>query len=108
MSYNTILTNVDKNIFKNMINQTHTCMMKKGKDRTFEQDLNCETAYLSSNNDYTYHTHPNGNPEPSEQDRKTTNKLQKDWMFIGLVPTRTVVVYSKKDNFQRMYGKFRV
>lgn len=93
--------------------KTRQCLNNKGIKhpitmRSYKEALACETAYFSENNDYTYHTHPNGSEEPSEMDKKTTNKFKKSFMFIGLVPLNQVVVYGKWDNFETMLGKFRV
>lgn len=96
-----------------MIMKTRSCLNTKGIKHpitmaNYKEALACETAYFSENSDYTYHTHPNGSKEPSEQDKKTTNKFNKKFMFIGLVPSNKVVVYGKWDNFQEMLGEFRV
>ena len=52
----------NKNVFSDLIQKTRDCMsgLKEGED-----DLQCETAYLSDGNLFTYHTHPNGVREPS-------------------------------------------
>ena len=96
-----------------MINKTRDCLRAKGittpisEDR-FSEALTCETAIFSKENDYTYHTHPNGSPKPSQTDKDTTNKFNKKFMFIGLVPTREVVVYGADDNFTNMLGGFSI
>lgn len=96
-----------KRIFREMIFATQRCL-DNTPNRTFEKDLKCETAMFSDNNAYTYHTHPNGNPEPSDIDRKTTKKFGKKYLIIGLVPQREIVFYSTRDNFRRMIGKINV
>lgn len=104
--YQAALSDADLQTFGNLITKTKTCL--GSPQRTSHDGLECETAYLSNNDLFTYHTHPNGTPYPSETDKKTTNRLNKQYMFIGLVPTREVVVYSKKDNFSKMIGRFKV
>lgn len=108
MPYTDIINQTDVSTFRNMIDITKRCLDKKGSQSSFSEKLKCETAYFSQENDYTYHTHPCGNPKPSEADIKTTNKFKKKFMFIGLVPTRKVVVYSSQDNFSSMIGSFPV
>lgn len=113
MDYTKIINQTDVSTFRNMIDITKRCLDAKGSlnpnnRRDFSEALKCETAYFSQENEYTFHTHPNGNPKPSEADINTTNKFHKKFMFIGLVPTRKVVVYGKKDNFSTMLGSFNV
>ncbi len=98
-------TPTDKQIFRNLLKETMTCMKSKGPEITFEEQVACETAYLSTENSFTYHTHPNGNPNPSEEDRMTTKKLGKKYMIIGLVPQKVAVIYDTEDNFSKMIGK---
>lgn len=113
MSYESVITQGDKSTFGNMINATKLCLTKKGVRpgsitmKNFQQALDCETAYFSQDDGYTYHTHPNGDPNPSEMDRNTTNRFGKKFMFIGLVPTREVVVY-QAPKFDKIIGRFRV
>ena len=104
---NRLLTPGVKRIFKELISQTRTCM-KNTSNGSFEDDLKCETAYLSDHNGYTYHTHPNGNESPSEVDRRTTQRLGKQYLIIGMVPTNKIVVYSKDDGFKKMITSFYV
>ncbi len=113
MSYNSVITPRDRNTFGNMINATKLCITKKGiragsiNMDNFQEALDCETAYFSQDNSFTYHTHPNGDPNPSEVDKKTTNRFKKRFMFIGLVPTRKVVVY-EAPKFDKIIGSFNV
>lgn len=108
MSYNSVINSTDKSTFKNMIEITKRCLVAKGANSSFGEKLKCETAYFSQENNYTYHTHPCGSPEPSQADIDTTNKFHKKFMFIGLVPTNKVVVYGAHDNFKNMIGSFQV
>lgn len=113
MSYKSVITPQDKNTFGNMISITKNCITKKGirageiTMKNFNEALDCETAYFSQNDAFTYHTHPNGDPNPSQTDKNTTNKFKKKFMFIGLVPQRKVVVYEAPD-FNEIVGSFRV
>lgn len=113
MSYEGVITPSDKSTFGNMINATRVCISKKGirpgqiTMKNFKEALACETAYFSQDNGFTYHTHPNGDPRPSDMDKRTTNRFKKKFMFIGLVPTREVVVYQAPE-FDQIIGKFKV
>ena len=100
-----IMTDMDKGIFGNMIDRTRMCMDKLGPGK---DNVVCETAYLSANKDFTYHTHPNGTPFPSDIDRNTTHKLKKRFLIIGLVPNREIVVFENKDDFTRLISRFKV
>lgn len=111
--FNSVLKKDDKVTFGNMITATNRCLLKHGLRSgdinidNFNQALACETAYFSEDDAFTYHTHPNGDPNPSDMDKTTTNRYKKKFMFIGLVPTRIVVCY-KAPKFDRIIGKFRV
>ena len=111
--YRSVINSVDNSTFRNMIQKTRSCLESKGINHpitleNYSESLACETAYFSQNKDFTYHTHPNGSEEPSAQDIKTTNRFNKKFMFIGLVPSNEVVVYGKWDNFSKKLGKFKV
>lgn len=113
--YNTILKSYDKDTFKNLMLRTKNCMDRKGlkaghydNEADFNEALKCETAYFSDGNEYTFHTHPNGNPNPSEVDRNTNKRFKKKFMFIGLIPQNKVVVYDIADNFKKMVGSFSI
>lgn len=104
--YSDAITERDKRIFKDLIEKTRVCM---GSElRTSDDGLECETAYLSDSDGFTYHTHPNGTPYPSDVDKVTTAKWKKRFLIIGLVPTNEVVVYSAKDGFTKMVGRFHL
>ncbi len=95
----------DRRIFRGLMDQTRICLRNQ---KPGEDPLACETAYLSKKDDFTYHTHPFGTPEPSEVDRETTSKLGKRYMIIGLVPQRKIVVFSAQDGFRRIIADFQV
>ena len=113
-NYRAVISSTDKSTMGNMIQKTAFCLRKKGirpggiTRADYKESLACETAYFSENNDFTYHTHPNGSIEPSEQDKVTTNRFNKKFMFIGLVPTNEVVVYGAADNFTKLLGRFKI
>ena len=46
----------------------------------------------------TFHTHPNGVPYPSGKDVMTGVKIGKPLLCIGLVPQKTTMCWSVKDN----------
>ena len=115
MSWQSALGTADRSVFKNLINNTRQCLRSKGLPTNgdisvdqYKPAIACETAYFSLGNEFTYHTHPNGSPEPSDQDKITTSKHKKKFMFIGLVPSNEVVVYGSSDNFTRLLARFKV
>ena len=111
MTYN--ITASEKKTFRNMIDATKRCIQNKGIDphnltaQTFDAAVDCETVYFSEDDKFTYHTHPNGDPRPSEIDKITTNKYKKKFMLIGLVPQKKVVVYAAP-RFDNIVGSFNV
>jgi hypothetical protein len=92
----------NKRIFSDLMEKTRQCMANNPDDDPIE----CETAYLSANNEFTFHTHPQGTREPSEIDRNTTKRLNKDLLCIGLVPTGETVCWSKEDGFKNEVCSF--
>ena len=113
MSYSAVVTAKDRTTFRNMIDATKRCIQQKGINphkltaQNFDEAVDCETVYFSQNNDFTYHTHPNGDPTPSQIDKDTTNRFKKRYMMIGLVPQKKVVVYVAP-KFDRIIGSFSV
>lgn len=111
--FRAIITASDKAAFSGMIDATRRCLNRKGlpagrlREDQFDEAVRCELAMFSADNEYTYHTHPNGDPVPSDVDKRTTNKYRKKYMMIGLVPTRRVVVY-EAPAFDRIIGEFSV
>ena len=103
----------EKQTFRNMIDATQSCIRKKGINphkltaENFDAAVDCETVYFSQDDGYTYHTHPNGDPTPSQIDKDTTNRFKKRFMMIGLVPQKKVVIY-KAPKFDRLVGSFSV
>jgi len=67
------------------ISRTQECLQTEKPADTNK----CE--YYSIGENYTFHTHPRGTPQPSEQDIETTKKLNKEWLMLGLVPQKKVV-----------------
>ena len=92
-----------KNIFDSLIKRTQNCMNNINDD---DDPIECEVAYLSEDNKFTWHTHPAGTREPSDVDIKTTNNLKKDFLCIGLVPTGETVCWHKDDNFKEEVFSF--
>lgn len=113
MSYNSVITRGDKSTFRNMMDATQRCIRNKGINphqltaENFDAAVDCETVYFSQDNGFTYHTHPNGDPRPSEIDKTTTNRFKKKFMMIGLVPQKKVVVY-QAPRFDKLIGSFSV
>jgi hypothetical protein len=98
-------------MFEQLMQQTSQCMKQHPElHNDVEGAIQCETIHpqtLSNFIDYTFHTHPHGDIDyPSEQDIKTTTKLKKDFLVIGLPSKDRVVVYHKDDNFQEKIAEF--
>jgi len=106
MTYDRVLTENDRRVFRELIDKTRMCLASP--ERTTQQGIECETAYLSHTDAFTYHTHPNGIDYPSDVDKRTTKKFGKRFLMIGLVPTNEVVVYSDRDGYSQMVGRFKV
>lgn len=92
-----------KPIFSQLMEKTRNCLENIGND---PDRIQCETAYLSEQNAFTFHTHPDGTRYPSEIDKRTTKRLKKDYLCIGLVPTGETVCWHKKDNFENEVFSF--
>lgn len=97
--------------FEQLMAQTRQCMTahpELANDVTGA--IQCETihpATLSNFSRFTFHTHPHGNIDyPSPQDIKTTNKLKKKYLVIGLASKNQIVVFSNKDNFKNIVARF--
>ena len=103
-----------KPFFLQLMQESKTCMtvnhMSQSMDsKSVQKAIQCEVIHpqtLSSFTNYTFHTHPHNIPYPSEKDKSTTLRLNKEYLAIGIVPTRQVVVFHKGDNFERMVAKF--
>ena len=91
------------NIFQDLIGRTKTCMSKINDD---DDPIECEVAFLSENNKFTWHSHPGGTREPSNIDRRTTKNLNKKYLCIGLVPTGETVCWHKDDGFKEEVFSF--
>lgn len=102
------LDNSDKTIFGSMIDKTRKCLENQPAGVSHKEKIQCETAIFSDEKTYTYHTHPVGIPTPSEADIKTTRKFKKKYLIIGLVPTRTVVIWGVYPTYDKLIGKFKV
>ena len=81
-----------------------------GNDSTsIKRQIACEVIHpqtLSPFSNFTFHTHPARIDYPSEADKKTTTKLKKEYLVIGVVPTNQIVVYEQSDNYQNMIARF--
>ena len=101
----------NKPLFEQLMGMTNQCMRKNPH---LEGDVSgaiaCEhidPAVMSNLNDYTFHTHPNGEIDyPSDTDISTTNKLKKDWLLIGVARKNKVVAYHKSDGFKQKVAEF--
>ena len=103
-----------KPFFLQLMQSSKTCMkvhhMSQSMDnQSVKKAIQCEVIHpqtLSSFTNYTFHTHPHNIPYPSEKDKSTTLRLNKEYLAIGIVPTRQVVVFHKGDNFEREIARF--
>jgi len=103
-----------KPFFLQLMQESKTCMkvhhMSQAMDNeSVHKAIQCEVIHpqtLSSFTNYTFHTHPHNIPYPSEKDKQTTTRLGKDYLAIGIVPLRKVVVFSKEDNYEKEIARF--
>jgi len=100
----------ERPMFLNLMSKSGKCMQEHGLSQSLDSDsvreaIQCETIHpftLSAFTEYTFHTHPSQITYPSDMDRKTTlKKLKKDFLVIGVVPTKKIYVYHKADNFEK-------
>lgn len=100
-----------RGMFEQLMQQTTQCMKEHPElHNDVKGAIQCETIHpgtLSNFTNFTFHTHPHSDIDyPSEQDIKTTQKLNKDFLLIGLPSKDRVVVYHKDDNFQEKIAEF--
>jgi hypothetical protein len=98
-------------MFEQLMQQTTQCMNSHPElHNDVKGAIACETIHpqtLSPFSNFTFHTHPHSDIDyPSEQDIKTTMKLKKDYLLIGLPSKNKVVVYTKDDNYQEKIAEF--
>lgn len=96
-----------KRIFAEMINQTKLCLQNTNP-QSHEAKVKCETALFSDLDGYTYHTHPNGTPEPSDIDIRTTARHKKKYLAIGLVPQNEVIVWGEYPTYNKIITRFKL
>ena len=103
-----------KPMFLQLMEQSKQCMNEHpefhGNDpSSIKKQIACEVIHpqtLSPFSNFTFHTHPARIDYPSDADRKTTTKLKKEYLVIGVVPTNQIVVYEQSDNFENMIARF--
>ena len=101
-------------MFRQLMAQSKQCMKEHpefhGNDAaSIKKQIACEVIHpqtLSDFSNFTFHTHPARIDYPSEADKKTTTKLKKEYLVIGVVPTNQIVVYEQSDNYQNMIARF--
>ena len=101
-------------MFRQLMAQSQQCMNEHpefhGNDSTsIKRQIACEVIHpqtLSPFSNFTFHTHPARIDYPSPADKKTTSKLKKEYLVIGVVPTNQIVVYQQSDNFENMIARF--
>lgn len=89
-----------RDIFLSLMQQTADCVANGG------DPISCETAYLSESDWFTFHTHPNDIPYPSDVDIKTTKGFNKEFLCIGLVNERRTICFHKSDGYQNIVCEF--
>ena len=100
--------------FLQLMAESNQCMDEHpefhGNDAaSIKKQIACETIHqwtLSPLSNFTFHTHPARIDYPSDADKKTTTKLKKEFLVIGVVPTKQIVVYEQSDGFQNMIARF--
>ena len=99
-----------KPMFTQLMQATKSCMNSHPELKNdIKGAIACETIHpqtLSQFSNFTFHTHPHAINYPSEVDKRTTKRLNKDYLLIGVVPENKVYVYSKKDNFAQAISVF--
>ena len=103
-----------KPLFLQLMEESQRCMVEHKMSQSMDKEsvkkaIQCEVIHpqtLSSFTNYTYHTHPHNIPYPSEKDKETTLRLNKEYLTIGIVPIRKVVVFHKSDNFEKEIARF--
>ena len=103
-----------KPLFLQLMEESKRCMVQHNMSQRMDNEsvkkaIQCEVIHpqtLSSFTNYTYHTHPHNIPYPSEKDKETTLRLNKEYLTIGIVPIRKVVVFHKSDNFEKEIVRF--
>jgi len=111
------LTDIKKQrpFFLNMMAESKRCMVENRMDQSMntkavKEAIKCEVIHpqtLTPYNNFTFHTHPHNLPYPSDQDKiQTWNKLKKEYLVIGVVPTKRIVVFHHADNFENKIAEF--
>jgi len=101
-------------MFRQLMAQSQQCMNEHpefhGNDsKSIKSQIACEVIHpqtLSPFSNFTFHTHPAPIDYPSDADKKTTTKLKKEYLVIGVVPTNQIVVYEQSDGYQNMIARF--
>ena len=99
-----------KPMFNQLMQQSKTCMRLHPELRNnVKGAIACETIHpltLTPFNNFTFHTHPHNIPYPSQTDKNTTKKLNKEYLLIGVVPQQKVYAFHVKDNFEKAVSVF--
>ena len=104
-----------KPFFLQLMQSSKTCMkvhhMSQSMDnQSVKKAIQCEVIHpqtLTPYNNFTFHTHPHNLPYPSKQDKiQTWDKLKKEYLVIGVVPTKRIVVFHHADNFENKIAEF--
>ena len=80
-----------KPLFLQLMEESQRCMVEHKMSQSMDKEsvkkaIQCEVIHpqtLSSFTNYTYHTHPHNIPYPSEKDKETTLRLNKEYLTIG-------------------------
>lgn len=100
-----------KPLFEQLMGMTRECMMRNPQyANDVHGAIQCETVHpftLSNVDNFTFHTHPHGDIDyPSDVDKKTTSRQNKDWLLIGLATKGKVAVYHKSDGYSKKRAEF--
>jgi len=97
--------------FRQLMAETKRCMVENRMSQAMNPQaiknaIKCEVIHpqtLTPYSNYTFHTHPHNLPYPSDQDKiQTWDKLKKEYLVIGIVPTNKIVTFHKADNFENV------
>ena len=99
-----------KPMFEELMRETRKCMQQNPElENDVKGAISCEVIHpqtLSPFSNFTFHTHPHNIDYPSEADIKTTNKLKKEWLIIGLADRNQVVAFNQSDGFKKIVARF--
>jgi len=99
-----------KPMFEELMRETRKCMQENPElENDVKGAISCEVIHpqtLSPFSNFTFHTHPHNIDYPSDADIKTTHRLKKEWLIIGLADRNQVVAFNQSDGFKKIQARF--